>query len=129
MEQEMTNPTNNAAIPNLRETRKQMAKSRQAHPAGKAQPKPAAKAPPKKAPAKKAAPAKPATPKVRWTRLEDKTGAVEQDARLGDHLWEIRRADGGWHVTQDGKRLTETPVPYAQAGRLVLDAARTAVAA
>jgi hypothetical protein len=114
----MTNPEN-APVLNLRETRKQMAASKWAHPAGK-------KAPAKKAPAK--APAKAASVKVRWTRLQEGTGAVEQDATCGGHTWQIRKADGGWTVAQDGKQLTEKPIAYAAAGRVVLDAAKAVAA-
>jgi hypothetical protein len=115
----------NEPVLNLRETRKQIAAARRNHPAGKQTPaKAPAKKAPAKAPAKKAAPAKPATPKVRWTRLQEGTGAVEQDATCGGHTWQIRRADGGWTVTQDGKQLTEKPVAYAEAGRVVLAAAK-----
>jgi hypothetical protein len=123
----MTNQ-NAAPVANLREARKEMAAAKRRHPAGKQAP---AKAPakklPAKAPAKKAA-AK-ATTKVRWTRLQEGTGAVEQDATFGGHTWQIRRADGGWTVTQDGKLLTPKPIAYAAAGRLIVEAARKAVAA
>jgi hypothetical protein len=60
---------------------------------------------------------------VKWTRLENKTGGRAGRA-AGRAPWQIWRADGGWHVSQDGKRLTQKPVPYAQAGTLVLDAAK-----
>jgi hypothetical protein len=127
-EVEMTeNPNGAAPVLNLRETRKQIAASKRAHPAGKqaAKKTPAKKA--AKAPAKKAAPkpaAKAASTKVRWRRLEDKSGAVEQDATYGGVTWQIRRADGGWTVSQDGKKLNDKPIAYAAAGRLVLDHAR-----
>jgi hypothetical protein len=122
-----------APVSNLRAARKEQAQARAAskanHPAGKAAA-PAKKAP-AKAPAKKAAakaPAKVQTAKVRWTRLQEGTRAVEQDATCGGHTWQIRRADGGWTVTQDGKQLTEKPIAYAAAGRLVLDAAKAVAA-
>jgi len=53
---------------------------------------------------------------------------VEQDATCGGHTWQIRRAEGGWTVTQDGKQLTEKPIAYAAAGRVVLDAAKAVAA-
>jgi hypothetical protein len=122
-----------ARVSNLRAARKEQARARAAskanHPAGKAAA--PAKTVPAKAPAKKAAakaPAKAQTVKVKWTRLEENTGAVEQDATCGGHTWQIRRADGGWHVTQDGKPLTDRPVAYAAAGRVVLDAAKAVAA-
>jgi hypothetical protein len=124
----MTNQ-NAAPVANLRAARKELAAAKQRHPAGKAAP--AKKAPAKKAPAKapaKAAPKVPST-KVRWTRLEDKTGAVEQDATCGGKTWQLRRKDNGWTVTQDGKLLTPKPIAYAAAGRLIVEAARKAVAA
>ena len=129
----MTNLTNNAPA-NLRQARKEQvqarAKARADHPAGKqtaakkATPKAAAK---KAAPATKA-PAKAQAVKVRWTRLQEGTGAVEQEATCGGHTWQIRRAEGGWTVTQDGKQLTEKPIAYAAAGRVVLDAAKAVAA-
>jgi hypothetical protein len=120
---------NGAPVANLAAARKEQAAARRAHPAGKKAP---AKAPAKKAaakaPAKKAAPKVPSN-KVRWTRLEDKTGAVEQDASCGAITWQLRRKDDGWTVKQDGKLLTPKPVAYAAAGRLIVEAARKAVAA
>jgi hypothetical protein len=118
----------------LRAARKEQAAARaaakQRHPAkGAAKAAPAkapAKQPAKKAPAK-AAP-KAASTKVRWTRLQEGGGAVEQDATCGGHTWQLRRAEGGWTVKQDGKRLTPKPVAYAAAGKLILAEAAKAVA-
>lgn len=119
---------NGAQVANLRAARKEMAASKAAHPAGKQTPaKAPAKQPAKKAPAKKAAPKVPSN-KVRWTRLEDKTGAVEQDATCGGKTWQLRRKDNGWTVTQDGKLLTPKPIAYAAAGRLIVEAAKAVAA-
>jgi hypothetical protein len=122
-EVEMTD-NQNAPVLNLRETRKQMAASKAAHPAGKQAP--AKTAPAKQQPAKKVA-AK-ATTKVRWTRLQYGTGAVEQDATFGGKTWQLRRKDNGWTVKQDGKLLTPKPVSYAEAGRVIVAAAKAVAA-
>ena len=120
---------NGGQVANLRAARKEMAAAKQRHPAGKQTP---AKAPAKKAaakaPAKRAAPKVPST-KVKWTRLEDKTGAVEQDASCGGRTWKLRRKDDGWTVTQDGKLLTPKPIACCGGGSADLEAARKAVAA
>jgi hypothetical protein len=135
---------NTAPVANLRQARKAQAEARKAeaaakqrHPAGKQAP---AKQPAKKAPAKPATPTKPAdktdAPKVRWELLEERTAgnrAVPQVGRCGGHSWTIQRADGGWnvvHTDPSGKQttLTEKPVGYGPAGKLVLAAAKAVAA-
>lgn len=125
-----------AKVPNLRETRKEMAASRRRHPAGKALP---AKAPVKKAPAKAAAKKavdKTATPKLRWKLLAERTPgnfAVPQEGSCNGHTWQILQADSGWRVVHrdpSGKEttLTEKPVGYGAAYRLCVDAAKAVAA-
>jgi hypothetical protein len=89
------NPTP-APVANLRETRKQMAASRKAHPAGK---KPA----PAKAPAKKASGTSTASTKISWTAEGEKNERGEYPSSTGicgDTEYKItRQADGSFKAT------------------------------
>jgi hypothetical protein len=113
----------NAPVANLRETRKQMAAAKRAHPAGK-------KAPAKKAPAKKATGT--AGPKMRWTLDEERTAgnrAVPQTGVCGDATYKIARDGEKWKVTKrvGGKSTTlGSGLAYAASYRVAVDDCRKA---
>jgi hypothetical protein len=87
--------TDTAQVANLRETKRQMAQSRKAHPAGKQAP--------AKAPAKKASGAGTASAKISWHPEGEKNDKGEYDrsvGRCGDREYTIvRQADGSFKAT------------------------------
>ena len=106
--------TDTAQVANLRETRKQMAASRKAHPAGKQAP---AKAP-ATAPAKKAGTA---SAKISWKPEGEKNDKGEYDRSVGtcgDKTYTItRQADGSFKATvKVGNAKPTTLVENAKSG-------------
>jgi hypothetical protein len=103
-----TTTTNEIApVTNLRETKRQMAASRKAHPAGKQTPaKAPAKAPAKKAPAGNT----PVATKIAW-KLDgekDAKGQAEGTGTCGDREYRITGKGDSWKATvkQGGKTTT-----------------------
>jgi hypothetical protein len=100
-------------VVNLRETKRQMAASKRAHPAGKAV---AAKAPAKKG-RELAATAN--SPKIAWklSGEKDAQGDAEGTGTCGDRTYAISRSDDGWKATVKQGTKTTVLVADAKSGR------------